>query len=343
MLKRSRFKKIEHCRSCINTFPLFSDTVRDVPLTYRRTMFLPFYPQYHVKGVNERCISCKEFYGTPETSYLCSNCWLQDLITTRKDTNNTTMTPALKDLRHRLSIIDLSRFDAVKYENIHFYIWCNQRGLAYRVWSDTQFKILTSQLHGKDPGEVEAALRGFRDYMPATAMTASQGVYLNNYCVKATPQHLGTTQEDGSSYIHAIFPFVVDPWNIKLETIDFHDDTVCDYYMNCNEGPTSFDALEKTWAQMIKRTSASKNHCDYIICDCAICLDGISSSANSVRCGQCRQSVHIACALQAFCHPNKVRCPSCRADWNFSGDIRDSPRVIVNFIQRVALIVFCEW
>ena len=319
------FKKIEPCRSCIVTLPysLQPGEAAFKSTASRQAQAMPT----AIKDGYLLCPHCVKFFGTQETLGLCSLCWAVSAPEDR-------VTPEIRTVRTKLVEQDNIRNDASRNHSL-FNSYCEAMGLKYKIWSDIQFNVLTLQLHGRLPEEIEAALRGFREDMPATALTAEQGVDLHNHCLQAAPETI--PEEKRCQYVHAIFPFVVNPWNIQRDRVQKYGGLVECYYIH--DVPRRVVNLQKNWNLVFVGRSDQYHWSNYIytICDCSICLDEVSNNEESVRCRTCSQSIHLRCALGVAGSTRKIKCPNCRTDWTHPNDIRLSPHVHVNYMRTVYL------
>jgi len=160
------------------------------------------------------CLKCHTYYSLEQQNNLCSHCYVTD------DENVACAVVAIDDqnLAQLSADLELQKDIGTNLTTL-FNDFCQRYALKFTTVTDNQFALLAAKLSTLSSGEITAHLRGLRDDFPALAMTAKQACQLLALC-KQRLCFLHTTESEESvqhkqyAYVHAICPYVLDPWNI---------------------------------------------------------------------------------------------------------------------------------
>jgi hypothetical protein len=238
------------------------------------------------------CVKCHEFYGTKDTDWKCSYCFAVDSghienITFKAVTDKTVLAP----LRRQYLKDNLTKMYSI-FKEIFY--------MDHEPVTEAKFKMLLGLLKNKSSGEVFAHLNGYRDF-PATVLTSNQADRLLS--------QQGVSDKDSGrneyQFIHAICPFIFDPWNI----VNRNSVLLC-YYKDFGEltdCPDSVASLFELWKRI--RGASLTWISPFDAGDCINCEKTISSREQFVQCRKCKLFYHLKCAC------NKKQCQACEAEW----------------------------
>ena len=273
------------------------------------------------------CLSCAEFYGVEEQDDLCSRCYIDRLAS-----GNSSSLLLLAEANRIQNDININLCEL-------FADFCHSDRLKFTTVSDGQFGLLINRLSHLTAGEITACLRGLRDYSPALALTAKQA----NQLLTACSQHLLLTsynddsdgnrsndnddsqldrlQQKNYSYVHAIIPYIIDPWNLHRDCKmgDRWGSLINCYYIaeRSRITPSNYGQLYELW-QIFITGNYYERDLDYTICECEICLDDINNKSATVECCQCHQFYHKHCIEYVAETAIDLLCPNCRYQWSNS-------------------------
>jgi hypothetical protein len=157
--------------------------------------------------------------------------------------------------------------------------------------------------------EISFWLAGGMEFPPCT-LTAKQADEL-----------LEQTGTETYQYVHAICPFVIDPWNYRTD-----DRVLLCYYKDfgeLTEPPMSLDELKGRWKMFSKPNPFDPKFImqdvyfgsNFTLCDCCVCLEPLGCMRNVWRCGSCLKFLHVGCMREWAKKTGEpfVTCPHCNS------------------------------
>lgn len=238
-----------------------------------------------------KCIRCHDFYA-PQNEIYCRDCSVHVKFADK------TLTVA--------EILELppGSFKSLKM-NEHlediFEIFKVSTGFANAILKNhNKFKILLKICEGKSSGYIFCMLDGQNDF-PATILPAKYADELLTQCLAS---HQSNIQYQ---YIHAICPFVLDPWNMKTNNTvlkcyytDFGDMVTC---------PNNLNSLANLWCRSIHHYFTNNTTDEFLSlceeCDVSVMLH----SPKKLKCKNCSTYFHFDCMK------DKKQCPECDIKW----------------------------
>jgi hypothetical protein len=179
--------------------------------------------------------------------------------------------------------------------------FCIKRHLKHRFLKQSEFKLLLTSCKQKSPLEISLTLDGFRDF-PPTILLAKQADAL---LLQSQTESLANS-ENLYKFIHAICPFVVDPWNYQTN----HSVLLC-YYKDFGEliKCPSIQCVSSYW--MFDRNSFTDSKAVKID-DCMICLEPVLLTQRIGRCKNCLKTIH------GLCGDNLHKCANCQIEFDLT-------------------------
>lgn len=282
------------------------------------------------------CLNCHNFHGSADQNNLCSHCYVTEEIMQGRTSINVDR-QRLMQLTAELTVQKEINSNLLPL----FGEFCQSYRLKFTTVTDNQFKPLAAALSQLASGEIAAQLRGLRDDLLAMVMTAKQACQLLSLCnqrlvaetaaaATASKDNENAIQHKQYTYVHAICPYVIDPWNIHryyeltLGNSNWANLVNC-YYVQSRKTttPTSYKELYELWLPLVSSHRFDFD-LDYNICECVICYNDIDNKDAMIECCQCHKFYHIKCVTASFKAIPTARCPSCRLDWDGSRSFVDS-------------------
>lgn len=283
------------------------------------------------------CLKCHSFHGPAGQNNLCSQCYVAEEVIQGR-IGVTVSNQRLMQLGAELIVQKAIDSSLVALFND----FCQVYKLKFTTVTDNQSNVLATTLSQLASGQLAAHLRGLRDDFPAMIMTAKQACQLLSLCnqrlvAEATAATTTASMEDENAiqhkqytYVHAICPYIIDPWNIHkhceltLGNSNWASLVEC-YYVGVRKTttPTSYEKLYELWLPLVSGQFFNRD-LNYNICECVICYNDISNKEAMIECCQCHKFYHVNCVMTSFKAMSTARCPSCRLDWDGSRKLVDS-------------------
>jgi hypothetical protein len=289
----------------------------------------------------KKCSSCKEYYGTLEKNYQCSQCYNkkkmevdyeivdsdQEMKVYNKVCQSCNKLGGFSEMGYKctecffssnisnlneIKLINTKEFIEKNFSKL-FYIYSENNNFLFTILKNNQFKILYQYLKDKTPKETFAVLNGWRSLecgFGRIILESKQADKLFEY------QYMNSKLEKNLKHlhVHSIFSSVLDIWNI-----DSKQNNSIECYKKEIKTPTS--SLQELFLHFNTLASGSK-YIKYFtpisIGDCDICKERLiyeieceNSNETIFQCNNCKCTNHLIC-LKSL-----KKCPNCNINDNF--------------------------
>jgi hypothetical protein len=247
----------------------------------------------------QKCTKCKEFFAG--TDGLCSACGSNNIQQKEKCYSSDS------------DLIEL--FNEYKKEN----------HIKNSFIDNSHFASIKNIIINKKCGDIYAMLCGLSEIPPAV-LWAKQADQLLTEIFSKTPIN------DRYTFIHAICQFVIDPWNFTT-----NDMVLLCYYKDFGDlirNPLFKSKIVKYWTKIKFNSSVLHDLTEFIISECPVCTEKMTSREVICRCDTCGGIVHFDCLKKYFEQTDHTfECILCRSKWE-----DDDPKSVRVFNNKVMLI-----